>query len=210
MSHLLHLDASPRGDRSISRALTREFVAEWQSKFPHDTVTYRDLGRDPVPFITESWIAAAFGDPANYTSEQAAVIQVSNDLIDEFLAADYCIFGIPMYNFSIPACFKAYIDQIVRVGRTFGIDENGYKGLVQGKKLLIVIAEGGDYSAGSPAQSYDLQIPYLKLIFGFIGITDISLAIANNLMGNDEQRNQSLAQARTALRDVVSQWSIAP
>lgn len=207
MAHLLRIDSSPRGDRSVSRSLTQEFATEWQSKHPDGAVTYRDLGHHPPSFVTETMIAAAFSDPSSHTPEQAAAVRESNQLVDEFLAADYYVIGAPMYNFSIPAVLKAYIDQIVRVGRTFAIDETGYKGLVHGKKLLIIASQGGDYNEGSPAQSYDLQIPYLKLIFGFIGITDMAVVTAENLMAGDEVRRQSIAEAQSALRDVVSLWS---
>jgi FMN-dependent NADH-azoreductase len=207
MAQLLHIDSSPRGERSVSRSLTGEFVAEWQSKCADGTVTYRDLGHEPLPFVTEDMIAAFFSDPSSHTPEQAEAIRLSNQLVDEFLAADFYVLGVPMYNFSIPAVMKAYIDQIVRVGRTFAIDENGYKGLVHGKKLLIISAQGGDYSEGSPAHSYDMQMSYLKLIFGFMGITDTAVVAANNLMGGDEVRSQSISAAQMAMRDVLSQWT---
>ena len=207
MAQLLRIDSSPRGDRSVSRSLTQDFVTEWQSKHPDGEVTYRDLGHNPPSFVTENSIAAAFSAPSSHTPEQAAAIQESNQLVDEFLTADYYVIGVPMYNFSIPAVMKAYIDQIVRVGRTFAIDENGYKGLVQGKQLLIIASQGGDYSEGSPAQSYDMQIPYLKLILGFMGITDVAVVTAGNLMAGDEVRSQSIADAQSAIRDVVSLWS---
>ncbi|MBE9068174.1 FMN-dependent NADH-azoreductase [Leptolyngbya cf. ectocarpi LEGE 11479] len=207
MTHLLHIDASPRGDRSISRSLTKAFVSEWQLKNADATVNYRDLGHYPVPLITEAWIAAVFSAPGSHTLEQEIAIQASNDLVDEFLAADAYVFGVPMYNFSIPAGFKAYIDQIVRAGRTFSVDENGYKGLVHNKKLLIVLAEGGSYRESSPTNSYDMAVPYLKLIFGFIGIKDISFVAADNLMGGDDARSQSLADSKQALQDIVALWS---
>lgn len=207
MAHLLHIDSSPRGDRSISRSLTQQFVSEWQSKHSGDTVTYRDLGHNPPPFVTENHIAASFSDPSSHTPEQAEAIRPSNELVDEFLAADYYVIGVPMYNFGVPAVFKAYIDQIVRVGRTFTVDEQGYKGLVHGKKLLAIVSQGGSYPEGSPAQAYDMQVPYLKLIFGFMGITDVSIVAADNLMGDDATRDQSLANAKTAMQSVIMQWS---
>lgn len=207
MAHLLHIDSSPRGDRSVSRSLTQEFVSEWKSKHPSNTVVYRDLGRTPPPFVTETQIAAYFSDPSTHTPEQAEVIRPSNALVDEFLAADCYVIGVPMYNFSVPAVFKAYIDQIVRVGRTFAIDEQGYKGLVHGKKLLAIVSQGGDYSEGSPAQPYNMQEPYLKLIFGFIGITDVAIVAADNMMGGEDTRNQSVTNAKAAIQDVIAQWS---
>jgi FMN-dependent NADH-azoreductase len=207
MTHLLHIDFSPRGDRSVSRSLTSEFVAEWRAKHPDDIITYRDIGHNPVPVVSEPWIAAAFNDPQNYTPEQAEAIQVSNTLVDEFLSADCYVFGVPMYNFSAPAACKGYIDQVIRVGRTFTIDENGYKGLVENKKMLFVLSEGGNYREGSPAHAYDMLQPYLKLIFGFIGITDITFVVADNLMGGDEARDESITQAQASLKNVISQWT---
>jgi FMN-dependent NADH-azoreductase len=204
VTHILHIDASPRGDRSISRMLATEFISDWQSTYPNDTIAYRDLGHHPVPFVDESWIAAAYSAPDQHTPEQATAIAVSDELVNEFLAADRYVFAVPMYNFSIPANFKAYIDQIVRVGRTFSVEADGsYKGLVQGKKLLIITARGGSYPKDTPYYAYDMQEPYLRLIFGFMGITDVEVVHADNLMGGDDARKQTIAHAQSALRAAV-------
>lgn len=201
MTHILHLDASPRGDRSVSRSLAKEFISNWQAAHPNDTVTYRDIGHHPVPFVTEAWIAGAFTPPDLHSPESAEAMRISDELVDEFLAADRYVFSIPMYNLSIPANFKAYLDQIVRVGRTFSVEADGsYKGLVQGKKMLIVTARGGSYPKDTPYHAYDLQEPYLRLIFGFIGITDIEVVHVDNLMGGEEARTQAIANAQAALK----------
>jgi len=205
MAHILHLDASPRGDRSISRTLSKEFITNWKATYPSDTVTYRDLGHHPVPLIDEPWIAAAYSAPDQHTPEQAAAIRPSNELVDEFLAADRYVFAIPMYNFSIPANFKAYLDQIVRVGRTFSVDETGYKGLVHNKKMTIITAQGGTYPEGTPTHAYDLQTPYLKLIFGFIGIVEIDFVNADGLAFGDDARDLAIANARFALKTAIAQ-----
>ena len=203
MTHILHIDTSPRGDRSISRTLTTEFTTDWQAAHPGDTVTYRDLGHSPVPFVTEDWVGAAYSAPDRHTPAQAQAIQLSNELVDEFLAADRYVLGIPMYNFSIPANFKAYLDQIVRVGRTFSVDETGYKGLVHNKKMTIITASSGAYSEGSPGHSYDLQTPYLQLIFGFIGIEDLEFIHADSLSLSDEARSMSIAAAQSAMKAAI-------
>jgi FMN-dependent NADH-azoreductase len=202
MTHILHLDASPRGDRSISRALTKDFITTWKQMRLGDTVTYRDLGRYPVPPIDEAWIAAAFSPPDQVTSELAAVLDVSNQLIDELLAADLCVFGIPMYNYSVPANFKAYIDQIVRVRRTFVVDSDGYEGLVKGKKILMITTRGSSYSAGA----LDFQEPYLRAVFEFIGITEIQFIHAENLSVGAEARQQSLMAAHAAIQQFIATW----
>lgn len=204
MTHILHLDASPRGDRSVSRTLSKEFVEQWKTAHPDDTITYRDIGHYPVPFVSEDWIAAAFTPADQRTPELAAAIQISDELIAEFLSADRYVFSIPMYNFSIPANFKAYIDQVVRVGHTFSVDETGYKGLVHNKKMTIIMAQGGAYPEGSPTHAYDLQTPYLRFIFGFIGITDTEFVYANSLNLGDEARSLAIANAQSALKAAIA------
>jgi len=207
MAHILHIDSSPRGDRSFSRKFSYEFVTSWKTAHPDDTVTYRDLGHNPVPHVDESWIAAAFSPPQARTPELNQAIKISDELVDEFIAADRYVFGVPMYNFNIPSTLKAYIDQIVRVGRTFAVTEQGaFQGLVSGKKMLIVTARGGSFTQGSPAAPYDYQEPYLKAIFGFLGITDISLIHIENLSAGDDVREQSLAQAQKAIAQAVASW----
>lgn len=205
MTHILHLDASPRGDRSVSRTLAKEFITDWKAAHPNDTVTYRDLGHHPVPFVTEAWIAGAYTPPDQHSPESVEAMRISNELVDEFLAADRYVFSIPMYNFSIPANFKAYLDQVVRVGRTFSVEADGsYKGLVTGKKLLIITARGGSYPKDTPYYAYDMQEPYLRLIFGFIGIADVEVIHADNLMGGDDAHQQAIAKAQAALKVAVS------
>jgi FMN-dependent NADH-azoreductase len=200
MKHILHLDSSPRGGRSISRTLTREFISTWKQIYPSDTVTYRDIGRYPVPPIDESWIAASFSSPDQITPELGTALNISNELIDELLAAELYVFGIPMYNYSIPANFKAYIDQIVRVRRTFVVTANGYEGLLQDKKIVVITTRGGSYSAGA----LDFQEPYLRAVFELIGITNMTFIHAENLSEGAESRQQSLAAAREAIQQFIS------
>jgi FMN-dependent NADH-azoreductase len=206
MAHILHLDASSRGQRSHSRRLTQEFITSWKTAYPQDTVAYRDLGHNPVPIVDEPWIAAAFSQPETHTPELKAAIALSEALIDEFMLADRYVMGIPMYNFSIPAGFKAYIDQILRVGRTFAVSETGYQGLATGKKMLIITSRGGSYPAGTPMAQFDLQEPYLRTAFGLIGVTDITFIHADNLNSGDEARQRSLAQAQSAIQQAVASW----
>jgi FMN-dependent NADH-azoreductase len=204
--NILHIDSSPRGERSHSRELSKEFVSSWRAAHPEDAIAYRDLGRYPVPHVDEAWIAAAFSPPETHTPELTEAIKISDELVDEFLAADRYVFGVPMYNFNIPSTFKAYIDQIVRANRTFAVDAQGFKGLVEGKKAVIITARGGDFSPTSPAAAYNFQEPYLRAIFGFIGITDIQFINANSMNEGDDARTQSLSEARAAIQDFITQW----
>lgn len=194
MAHLLQIDSSPRGNRSHSRRLTREFVEAWKQNHPTDRVTYRDVGRQPVPHVNEAWIAAAYTPPEQRTPALWEALSVSDRLIDELIAADILVIGVPMYNFSVPSTFKAYIDQIVRIGRTFAFNpqnaENPYQPLLHGKKMFVITARGG--SGFGPGERYgpmNHQDPYIRVAFGFIGITDITFIKVEN----DEQGGISLA-----------------
>lgn len=206
MAHILHIDSSPRAERSHSRTLSYEFITAWKTAHPNDTLTYRDLGHHPVPHVDEPWIAAAFTPPEARTPELDEAIQLSDALVDEFLAADRYVFGIPMYNFNVPSTFKAYIDQIVRPNRTFAVEEQGFRGLVEGKKMLVIMASGATYRPGTPEADYNFHEPYLRAIFGFIGLTDLTFIYADNMDIGQEAREQSLAEANAAIQEAVASW----
>ena len=141
----------------------------------------RDIGHHPVPHVTEPWVVGAFAPAEAQTPESKEAIAVSNQLVDEFLDADRYLIGVPMYNLNIPSTFKAYIDQIVRVGRTFAISEKGYEGLLKGKKLTIITASGGVFREGMPFAPYNFQEPYLRAVWGFIGVTDVEFIVADGV-----------------------------
>ncbi|GAB4367624.1 MAG: FMN-dependent NADH-azoreductase AzoR3 [Elainellaceae cyanobacterium] len=202
MVTLLQVDSSPRSDRSISRTLTKQFIQTWQHADSNSHVTYRDVGRYPVPPIDEAWIAAAFTPPDQMNPNLEFALKISDELIDELFAADFLVFGIPMYNYSVPANFKAYIDQVVRVRRTFAIASDGYKGLVNGKRAVVITTRGGSY-AGS---SLDFQEPYLRAVFEFIGITDIAFIHVENLAMGTEERQRAIASAHVAIHQVIASW----
>lgn len=206
MARLLHIDSSPRGERSRSRRLTGEFVEAWKQAHPADVVTYRDVGRNPVPHVDEPWIAAAYTPPEQRTPELREAIRISDQLVDELLAADIYVIGVPMYNFSVPSTLKAYIDQIVRIGRTFEFvpenPENPYRQLVLGKKMFIITARGtSGYGLGERYEKLNYQDPYLSAIFEFIGITDITFIHVEN----DEHGEQKLAESIAAAHAKITQ-----
>lgn len=204
MAHILHIDSSPRAERSHSRKLSYEFITAWKSAHPNDTLTYRDLGHHPVPHVDEPWIASAFTPPEARTPELDEAIQLSDALVDEFLAADLYVFSIPMYNFNVPSTFKAYIDQIVRPNRTFAVEEQGFRGLVEGKKMLVITTSGATYRPGTPEADYNFHEPYLRAIFGFIGLIDLTFIYADNMDIGHEAREQSLAEANAAIQEAVA------
>jgi FMN-dependent NADH-azoreductase len=145
MISILHIDSSPRGvgeasakhSRSKSRKLAKEFITAWQVLHPDDAIAYRDLRQTPVPHVTEDWIVACFTPPEALSPEMAEVLKFSDELVDEFLAAERCVFGVPMYNFSIPSNFKAYIDRVVRAGRTFTEEDGRVKGLLTQRQRQV-------------------------------------------------------------------------
>lgn len=206
MANILHIDSSPRGENSKSRQLAREFVMKWQVLHPEDIITYRDLRRSPIPHITEEWIAADYTPQASQTAEMLHILRLSDDLVDELLAADRCIFSVPMYNFSIPSGFKAYIDHVVRVGRTFIFNDGQFKGLIERKKLLFITSRGDEYGTGSVHEGWDAQEPALRFAFQFIGMTDIQFIHANGLDLGDEARQRGLNDARAEIQNLVVSW----
>ncbi|MBE9226358.1 FMN-dependent NADH-azoreductase [Phormidium sp. LEGE 05292] len=204
MTHILHIDTSPRLERSHSRSLAREFLEQWKQHHPEATVTYRDLALNPVPYIDETWVRAKFTPEDDYTPELENAIALSDQLVDEFLAADRYVLSAPMYNFSIPAVLKSYIDYIVRPRRTFAVTQNGFQGLVTDRKMLLVQARGSDFRPGSAYDAVNFQEPYLKTVFGFIGITDIETINANGL--NIELRDREIAAAKSTIQTLAATW----
>ena len=176
---LLRVDSSARRS-SVSRQLTSRFVEAWQRQHPDGQVTERDLASTQLPLITDEWVQAIHSDPATLTAEQRKVLAVSDALVSELVQADTIVIGAPMYNFSIPALLKAWIDQIVRVGKTVSFGAAGPEGLLKGKKVFIVTSRGGAYRSGMPTERFDHQEPYLRHVLGFIGLTDITFIHAEN------------------------------
>ncbi len=146
MKSLLAIEVSPRLDYSVSRKLTAQFIEKWNADHPGGSVVIRDLMKTPLPFVDLPWIGGAFTPAEQHSPDMAAAIKVSNDLIAELKTANHIVIGTPMYNFSIPAALKAYIDHVVRVGVTFTMQ---YQGLLTGKKATIILVSGGNFAPGS-------------------------------------------------------------
>ncbi len=175
MPSLLAIQVSPRFESSTSRKLTALFVEQWRTAHPDGRVVTRDLARTPLPYVDLPWIGGAFAPPAHQSPESTAAIAVSNELVAELQVADHIVIGTPMYNFSIPAVLKAWIDHVVRVGVTVGPDNVG---LLTGKKGTIILASGGDFSPGSPIEKYNQASGYLRQVLAWIGITDVEIILA--------------------------------
>ncbi|APG05763.1 FMN-dependent NADH-azoreductase [Luteibacter rhizovicinus DSM 16549] len=188
---LLHLDASALGAYSVSRGLTAAIVAEFVQNHPGVDVTYRDLHAAPLGH----WgLPAGENDPV--AAENAAVLE-------EFLAADVVVIGSPMYNFSITSSLKAWIDRITVAGKTFQYTANGPEGLAGGKRVIIASSRGGVYSQGAPAAGMDFQEPYLRAIFGFLGVTDIEFVRAEGVAMSDDHKAQAVGGAIASIGSVI-------
>ena len=175
---LLRIDSSARSS-SVTRQLTAKFVEEWKKNHPTGEVIDRDLATTVLPHITDHWSGAHL-EPSQLTPAQRNYLSTSDLLIEELQAADTIVIGAPMYNFAIPPSLKAWIDQIVRMGKTIGYGASGARGLLANKRVIVVTARGGAYGKGTPAEKFDFQEPYLRHIFGFIGLTDVTFIHAEN------------------------------
>jgi FMN-dependent NADH-azoreductase len=197
MTTLLAITVSPRHETSASRTLTQRFINTWKSSHEDGEVVSRDLATTHLPFVDASWIAGAFTPAEHHSPETREVMKIGDALIAEIKSADHIVIGTPMYNFSIPAILKAYIDHIVRLGLTVNMHADGFEGLVTGKKATIIIASGSNFAPGSKLESANMASTYLKQIFGFIGVTDIEVVLAGSTM--------AIERGETTLSDFASQ-----
>ena len=172
MTRLLVVETSPRGDYSVSRNMTRRFVADWRAAHPDGEVVDRDLMATHLPFVTAPWLQAYFTPPQQHSPEMKEALRLSDELVGEILAADHIVIATPVYNYNVPAALKAWVDHIVRKGMTLGLDGSG---LVTGKKATVLLASGGVYTEGSPIRDRDIATQYLRLILKVIGITDVTV-----------------------------------
>lgn len=199
MPALLHIDSSPRA-ASISSRLATAFVTKWKRENPGGTVVHHNTSLDGIPYLDEAAIDAFFTPPAELAAEQKRTLEYSDRLADELLAADVLVLAVPMWNLSIPASLKAWIDMIVREGRTFAFTADGVAPLVpQGKRVFVFSARGGAYPAGSPLRALDHQEPYLRAILGVIGLTDVEFIHAERQSESAEAATEGLACAERAL-----------
>jgi FMN-dependent NADH-azoreductase len=182
MPTLLHINSSPLYGRSVSRELTAAFVTQWKASHPDGRVVDRDLNATAMPAITGEWIGAVYTPEEARTPEQSELLALSDTLLAELEQADDYVIGVPMHNFGVPSVLKLWIDQIARVGKTFSYATGTPKGLVVGKKATFIIATGGIYDAQTQMASFNFVEPYLRSVFGFLGVTDATFLTAGGTM----------------------------
>ncbi len=210
MAKLLYIKASPRGGRSHSVTAADAFVESYKASHPDDQVETIDLFHKDLPVFDGDTLDAKYAilNGKDHTPEQKAAWQAVEKVIEEFKSADKFLLALPMWNFGIPYKLKHYIDVLVQPGYTFSFSpEEGYKGLVTGKPVVVSYARGGEYPAGTPAESYDYQKPYVEHILGFIGFTDIrTVVVEPTLMAGPEVAGQKRAAAVDQAREMAKDF----
>lgn len=192
---ILEVNSSGRKGDSVSRKLSEELLMALENQHVQVNRTHRDLS-DGVPFVNDAWIEANFTPEENRSEPHREILAHSDTLVGELQEADILVIGVPVYNFSIAAALKAWIDMIARARLTFAYTENGPKGLLTGKKAYLVVASGG-VSVGS---AMDFATPYLKHALGFIGITDVEVIAADGLNSNPDE---SIERARAQIAELT-------
>ena len=192
---LLHIDSSILGGNSVSRLLSADIVAAEQARHPGLEVAYRDLGAAPIGHLSGAHLAAFQGAAPEEPGLQQDLAS-GLAALEEFLAADIVVVGAPMYNFAISSQLKAWIDRLAVAGKTFRYTEKGPEGLAGGKTVIVASARGGFYGAETPVAFMDHQESYLRGVFGFFGVTDVTFIRAEGIAMGAEQRSKALDLAK--------------
>jgi len=200
--NILALTSSVAGDASVSSLLVDYAVRQLVEFHSGGAVTRRDLGQDPIPHLTPETVAGVRA-VAN-TAPELTARRLSDKLIGEVFAADVIVIGAPMYNFSIPTGLRAWFDHVIRPRITFAYGEAGVQGLVRGKRAIVIQSRGGLYTEG-PLASLDFQEPYLRLLLGFIGISDVAFVQAERISLGPDAREAAINQAKSTIAVVAAQ-----
>lgn len=197
---ILQINASARREGANSTLLANDIVAHLQSEHAQATTTVRDLATTPHPVLDEAALNALFTPAQERNAEQIARVALDDALIAEVQQHDVIVLGVPMVNFGVPVQLKAWIDAIARAGVTFRYTENGPEGLLRDKKVYVALARGGIYrNTGN-----DSQVPYLKSVLGFLGMTDVRFIYAEGLAMGPEAASRGFAQARAEIAETVT------
>ncbi len=197
--NILQINASARREGANSTRVANDIVTALQAKHSDANLTVRDLAVTPHPVIDEATLGALFTPADKRTPEQNARVALDDALIAELKAHDVIVLGVPMYNFGVPVQLKSWIDAVARAGVTFRYTANGPEGLVTGKKVYVALARGGKYRGTES----DTQVPYLKAVLGFLGMTDVHFVYAEGLAMGPEAAEQGFAQAQKDIEAVL-------
>jgi FMN-dependent NADH-azoreductase len=198
--NLLHLDSSILGGNSASRSISAAVVAKLKESNPGLQVTYRDLAAHTIPHLSGAYLAAGqSGTEGQLDHAMQADLALGAAVMDEFLAADIVVIGAGLYNFGVPSQLKAWVDRIAVAGKTFRYTEKGPEGLAGNKRVILAIARGGYYGAGSPFASFEHGESYLRNVFAFLGVSNPEVIIAEGLAVGPEQREAGVKAATDAV-----------
>ncbi len=197
---ILQINSSARSAGANSTRLADSITTRLKAANPSAVVELRDLAANPHPVLDEAALGALFTPAEQRTPGQAARVALDDALIAQVQAADAIVLGVPMYNFGVPVQLKTWIDAIAKAGVTFRYTENGPEGLIKGKKVYVALARGGLYR-DTPADS---QVPYLKGVLGFLGMTDVEFIYAEGLAMGAESADKAFAEAEAAIGAAVA------
>jgi FMN-dependent NADH-azoreductase len=199
MKKILNIVTSVKGKDSFTIKLSTAIIEKLKADYPGSTVLTHDLAKNPFPNFEETLLGGFYTPEGSRTKEQQEAVKHSDQAIHEVMDADILIIGVPMYNFSIPSTLKAWIDHIARTGVTFKYTEKGIEGLIKGKQVILAIASGSVYSEG-PMKAYDFTENYLRAIFGFLGMTEVSVFRAEGT-AMPELKDKAVAKALEQLNE---------
>ena len=199
MATLLYVKSSIFGDGGQSSQLSEKFIEGWKAKNAGGEVIVRDLSANVPPYLDGNVVGALFTPADQLNDDQKAIVAYADELLAEVKEADEILFTAPMYNFALPAQTKTYLDYLCRAGVTFKYTDTGAVGLLDSKPVYVVTTRGGIYK-DTPA---DTQTPFLKMIFGFVGLSDVRMIHAEGLNMGDESREQGLSNAQSQIADIA-------
>jgi FMN-dependent NADH-azoreductase len=212
MSHLLHIDSSIQAERSVSRKLSARAADAWRAAHPGGTVTYRDLGSNPLPHLTTDTVAARIAPPELHTPAQAASWALTRELIGEIKQADTILLGLPLYNFGAPSSVKAWVDHLV--ARGLSIDPETSAGLLGGREFIVLAARGGGYTPGTPREGWDHAQGWLPHGISTTGLEPRFITAQLTLAEADPRMTDFKALAAESLaaaeREIDALWSAIP
>ncbi|QDU82604.1 FMN-dependent NADH-azoreductase 1 [Polystyrenella longa] len=208
--NLLSVNASPRSDRSLSRRLSKVFWDEWSSVSPDDLIVSRDIGKNPPPHLTEEWIGAAFTAPESRSAEQNEVLQISNEMIEEVLQAGIIVVASPMYNYGMPSHLKAWIDQVIRINRTFTFDlargEQPIEPVQSGKTLVILMSSGEGYFSKGDLNAHRNHLDtHLQEALRLVGVSTVHTVRIEFQEFGDDRHQKSVEAAHQKTRQLARQ-----
>lgn len=194
MTNILFVTSSPRGAASHSSKVAERVLQDLVAGNPEATVVRRDLARDPLPHVDEAYLGAVFTPAEARNDEQKAIVALSDTLIDELFAADIIVIASAMINFTVTSTLKTWLDYVARGGRTFAYVDGAPVGLVTGKRVVLVESKGGIYSEG-PMKVNDFQLPYLRFILAFMGMSQVEEITVEGVAFGPEQAASAVAAA---------------